>query len=215
MAFENYSTGNDTGRGYLALPPEGRGPGLLLLHAWWGLTDFFTGVADKLAAEGFVVFAPDLFDGATTDQIAEAEKLVTAAEENFEAVKAKAQAGLDYLVSRPEVSAGKPAVVGFSFGAAYAYFLDKGLPEAFGKVVLFYGMAGVDVSQSSARYLTHFAENDPFESTEEAQAMQAENLERHIYPGTGHWFFEDNRPDAYDAAAAELAWARTLAFLKA
>jgi carboxymethylenebutenolidase len=85
----------------------------------------------------------------------------------------------------------------------------------FDRVVLFYGMAGADVSKSKADYLGHFAENDPYESTEAARDMSGQNLRVHIYPDTGHWFFEDNRPDAYNAEAAKLAWERTLAFLKA
>lgn len=93
--------------------------------------------------------------------------------------------------------------------------LDEAQPDALSKVVLFYGMAGIDVSKSQAQYLAHFAENDPFESTEEARKMSAPNLEVHIYPGTGHWFFEHNRPDAYNAEAAARAWERTLVFLKA
>jgi carboxymethylenebutenolidase len=81
-------------------------------------------------------------------------------------------------------------------------------------VVLFYGMAGADVSKSKAKVLAHFAEADQFEPTEQVQKMKAENLQLHVYPGTGHWFFEGNRPDAYNAEAAKLAWERTLVFLK-
>lgn len=214
MPMETYSLGEEQGRGYLALPPEGRGPGLLLLHAWWGLTDLFTKLADKFAAEGFVVFAPDFFAGAQTADVTEAEKLVTAAEEDFPAMAALAAGAAAYLAAHPAVTREKLASVGFSFGAAYALVLDEGMPDAFERVVLFYGMAGADVSKSKAHILAHYAENDPFESTEAARAMQAPNLEVHIYPGTGHWFFEHNRPDAYNAEAAELAWQRTLAFLK-
>ncbi|MCW5875447.1 MAG: dienelactone hydrolase family protein [Anaerolineales bacterium] len=212
--MQTFTSGDKQHRGYLALPPGGSGPGLLLLHAWWGLTDFFTELADKFAAEGFVVFAPDFFAGAQASEVADAEKLVTAAEEDFPAMQALAEGALAYLQAHPAAS-GKPAAVGFSFGAAYAYVLDQAHPDALGKVVLFYGMAGIDVSKSHAQYLAHFAEDDPYESTEEARAMNAPNLQVHIYPGTGHWFFEHNRPDAYDAEAAGLAWERTLAFLKA
>jgi carboxymethylenebutenolidase len=106
------------------------------------------------------------------------------------------------------------SAVGFSMGAAYAIVLDEVAPDAFDKVVLFYGMAGADVNNSHAKYLAHFAENDPYESTEEARKMSASNLQVHIYPNTSHWFFEDNRPDAYNAEAAKQAWERTLAFLK-
>jgi carboxymethylenebutenolidase len=211
---EKYEANGIKHEGYLALPPSGKGPGLLLLHAWWGLTDVFTSVADKLAAEGYVVFAPDFYDGKSTDVIAEAEKMVKANEGNFDSVMAHAAGALAHLQKHPAVTSAKLAAVGFSMGAAYAVVLDENFPDAFDRVVLFYGMAGADVSKSHARYQGHFAENDPYESTEEARKMATDKVEVHIYPGTGHWFFEDNRADAYNAEAAKLAWGRTLAFLK-
>src|SRR3989337_1673456 len=103
-------------RGYLALPSSQKGPGLLLLHAWWGLTDFFTGLADKFAAEGFVVFAPDMYDGKQTAEIAEADKLVSAAEGDFPAMMAKAKGGLAYLQNHSVATSKKLHAVGFSMG---------------------------------------------------------------------------------------------------
>ncbi len=214
MVYQTFDAKGIQHRGYLALPPSQKGPGLLLLHAWWGLTDLFTGLADRFAAEGFVVFAPDLYDGKQTADIAEAEKLVKAAESDFPAMMATAEGAVAHLQNHSAVTSKKQKAVGFSMGAAYALELDNALPDAFDRVVLFYGMAGADVSKSKAKYLAHFAENDPFESTEEARKMKADNLQLHLYPGTGHWFFEDNRPDAYNAEASKIAWERTLAFLK-
>jgi len=214
MSFQTFDAKGTQRRGYLTLPPSGKGPGLLLLHAWWGLTGLFTGLADRFAAEGFVVFAPDMHDGKQTAEIAEAEKLVGALERDFPAAVAKAKAALEYLQNHSAVTSKKQAAVGFSMGAAYAYILDKEVPEAFDRIVLFYGMPGVDISKSQARYLGHYAEDDPYEPSEGVQNWKADNLQAHVYPGTGHWFFEDNRPDAYNAEAAKLAWQRTLAFLK-
>jgi carboxymethylenebutenolidase len=204
----------DNHKGYLALPASGTGPGLLLLHPWWGLTDLFKGLADQLAAEGFVVFAPDFFDGASTADIAQAEKQVKSGEGNFPAMRALAIDATSFLKDHPAVTSSHLSAVGFSFGAAYALLLAEELPAAFDKVVLYYGMAGADVSASPARFLAHFADNDPYESVEEARKMKAPNLEVHVYPNTGHWFFESNRPDAYNAEAAKLSLERTLAFLK-
>ena len=62
--------------GYLAVPKKGNGPGVLVLHAWWGLTDFFKGLSDRLASTGFVAFAPDLYRGATASTREEAKKLL-------------------------------------------------------------------------------------------------------------------------------------------
>lgn len=214
MPFHTFEANGKEERGYLALPSSGKGPGLLLLHAWWGLTDLFTGMADKFAAEGFVVFAPDLYEGKQTAEIAEAEKLVQAAESNFPAMVGTAIAGLQQLQQHPARTGDKVSVIGFSMGAAYALVTDEEVPDAYERIVLFYGMAGANVGKSKAKVQAHFAENDPYESAEAANSMQADNLEKYIYPGTGHWFFEDNRPDAYNADASKLAWERTLAFLK-
>lgn len=204
----------DNHKGYLALPKSGKGPGLLLLHPWWGLTDLFKQLADQLAGEGFVVFAPDFFDGAQTAEIAEAEKQVQTAEGDFSVMQTLAADAAKFLKAHPAVTSEKLASVGFSFGAAYALVLAEAMPDAFDKVVLYYGMAGAEVAALPAHFLAHFAENDPYESLEAAQAMKADNLQVHIYPGTGHWFFESNRPNAYNAEAAKLSWERTLAFLK-
>ena len=94
-------------------------------------------------------------------------------------------------------------------------------PEHIRSVVLFYGAGGgIDFSRSKAAYLGHFAEHDEYQSRTEVDELE-EALTRagrpvtfHHYPGTGHWFFEPDRTDAYNEAAAKLAWDRTLAFLR-
>jgi carboxymethylenebutenolidase len=112
------------------------------------------------------------------------------------------------------------AVIGFSLGANYALDLAAADPERIRSVVLFYGTGGGDFSNSSSDYLGHFAEKDEFEPLSGVDELK-ESLKRagrqvifHIYPGTGHWFFEPDRTQAYNQAAADLAWERTLAFLK-
>lgn len=214
MPMQSFDVNGKSHQGYLALPPSGKGPGLLFLHAWWGLTDFFKSQCDRFAAEGFVTFAPDFFDGKQTADREEAGKLVSGSESDFPAMQALAEAAAMHLQKHPAVTGKKLAVIGFSFGAAYALVLDEALPEAFDRVVLFYGMAGADVNKSKAKVLAHFAETDEFEPIENVHKMKAPNLEVYVYPGTGHWFFESNRSDAYNAEAAKLAWERTLAFLK-
>jgi carboxymethylenebutenolidase len=103
--------------------------------------------------------------------------------------------------------------MGFSMGTGFALMLDEHFPEAFSKIVLFYGGSGADVTNSKAHYLAHFAETDEFEPLEEVQKTKGPNLVKHIYPGTGHWFFESDR-SAFDPAAAQTAWERSLVFLK-
>jgi len=216
---------NANAQGYLALPPNGKGPGILLMHAWWGLNDFFKSLADRLAAEGFVVLAPDLYGGKTTSDIAEAERLVGELESNqgYRQVIKKEEAALDYLLSHPAVEGKKIGTIGFSMGAAYASWLSTLRPEI-AAVVLFYGgFFGGDepggAERSHAAFLGHFAENDEWEPVEGIKQGEAElkaarrEVTYHFYPGVGHWFMEDNRPGVYNAEAAQIAWDRTVKFL--
>jgi len=111
------------------------------------------------------------------------------------------------------------AVIGFSLGASYALDLAASAPEAIRSVVLFYGTGSADFSQSKAEYLGHFAELDDFEPQSSVDGLEEELRKAgrpvtfYRYSGTGHWFFEPDRTQAYNAAAANLAWDRTLAFL--
>ena len=111
-------------------------------------------------------------------------------------------------------------MIGFSLGAYYALDLATADPERVRKVVLFYGTGGGDFSRSKAAYLGHFAEDDVYEPASEVDQLEqmlkraARPVTFHRYPGTRHWFFEPDRRDAYNEAAAHLAWERTLAFLK-
>jgi carboxymethylenebutenolidase len=219
----NWSTKNGEKRGYLALPASGEGPGVLVLHAWWGLTEMFTDLCDRLAEAGFVAFAPDMFEGQTGQMIDQAEHLVQTADD--EAVQAIVISAVDYLRQQSGVRGDKIGVMGFSFGAAWALLAATDFnPTDIGAVVLFYGNHGgldeTDFAKAEAAFLGHYAEDDPYEPTADTHNMLAEikkggkEAEFHFYPGTGHWFMESNRPDAYQAEAANLAWERTLDFLQ-
>jgi carboxymethylenebutenolidase len=206
--------------GFLALPPTGKGPGVLVLHAWWGLNDTFKAFSTRLAGEGFVVFAPDLYHGKVAKTIPEAESIMQTLDTNFLQAKAEiAQAAL-YLGEQVEDASRGLAVVGFSMGAFYALDLAAADPEHIRSVVLFYGTGGGDFSTSKADFLGHFAGGDVFEPKANIDALEASlksagrQVTFHRYPATGHWFFEPDRPDAYNEPAASLAWERTLAFLK-
>lgn len=209
--------------GFLAVPPSGKGPGVLVLHAWWGLNDTIKSVCTRLAESGFVAFAPDLYHGKVASTIADAETLGGAVDANHVQAEAEVAEAALFLNERVGQADQGLAVVAFSLGAYYALRLADADPEHIRSVVLFYGTdggVGGDYSNSRATYLGHFAEKDQYEPPSNADHLE-ERLRRagrpvtiHRYPGIGHWFFEPDRTDAYDQAAANLAWDRTLAFLK-
>lgn len=204
---------------YLAMPERGVGPGVLVLHAWWGLTDFFKNFCDRLAGEGFVVLAPDLYHGATAATIEQAERLSSKLS-RAQATK-EIPAAADHLRSHPSVKGDLFAMVGFSLGAYWGSWLVENRPSDIAAAVLFYGKRAGDYSKTRASFLGHFAERDDFESLPSVRKVEKQiraagkQVTFHIYPGTGHWFFEADRPEAYQPAAAQLAWERTIAFLHA
>lgn len=208
---------------YLAEPSHGSGPGVLVLHAWWGLTEPFRQVCDRLAEAGFVTLAPDLYHGKTTTSVEEAKALVAALDQDVERVRGDIAGAVQFLrqhhATKLANDRGKLALVGFSLGGAYAFDMSVTLAEEIAAVVTFYASyPGLDYHSAKAAYLCHFAEHDPYEPAESVvemeQALQAAGrpITCYTYPGTKHWFFEENRPE-YDAQAARVAWEQTIAFL--
>jgi carboxymethylenebutenolidase len=204
--------------GYLALPASEKGPGILVLHAWWGLNEFFRTLCERFAQEGFVVFAPDLYHGRGPVQtIEQAEEIMPTLHQD-EAF-ADITAAVSYLLAQPQTSGSSVGVVGFSMGGAYALDMSVTLAEEIAAVVTFYATyPGLDYRSAKAAYLCHFAEDDPFEPAESVAQMEQDlqaagrMVTVSTYPGTKHWFFEEDRPE-YDAQAARLAWGQTIEFL--
>ena len=203
------------GTGHLASPEKARG-GVLVLHAWWGLNDFFKSFANRLASQGFLVLAPDLHDGALARTVAEAKELHSKILD--ERVKKLVLGAAEYLQSLPSLSGQKIGVVGFSMGAAWSLLLSTLKPENVGAVVVFYGTYPINFSKARASYLGHFAPEDEWEpmadvrATEEKIRGAGKEVAFHFYPGTKHWFVEENRPVEYNRDAADLAWKRTFEF---
>lgn len=204
---------NETKRGYLALPQSRQGPGVLLLHAWWGLTPFIESVCERLAQGGFVAFAPDLYSGKTTTEIEAAQLLATSLDDVETSAIVSAAAA--FLSSHEAVTSERLGVVGFSLGAAYALRIAGPV----GAAVLFYGVADAEGAPVDAAFQGHFGENDDFEPLDGVEELEqtlrsgGREVTFYTYPGMKHWFFEEDRPE-YDQGAADLAWQRTLAFLQ-
>jgi len=194
--------------------PENGGPGVLVLHAWWGLKPFFKQVCDQLAKQGFTVLAPDLYQGQIATTIDEAKALIEQRDSELMADIVKAATA--HLMS---LRVGKPiGVLGFSMGAAWSLMVAENVPDV-SAAVLFYGAGEADFSRVKAKVLGHFAEVDEWEPIEYVRAMEAGmksagvDVTLHIYPKAGHWFVEEDRPE-YDSASALLAWSRTYEFLR-
>jgi carboxymethylenebutenolidase len=179
------------------------------------LKPFFKQTCDRIAEQGFTVLAPDLRDGQIAKTIDEAKALMEKSDGDF--IGATVFTAKDHL---REMVKGNMGVIGFSMGAAWALVLASSVPDQVAAMVLFYGNEGVDYGKVTAKVMGHFCEVDEWEPTEFVDNTFAEfakagvDATRHTYPGTAHWFVEDDRPE-YDSAAAKLAWDRTYEFLKA
>lgn len=207
------------GKGYFAVPEPGDGPGVIVLHAWWGLTAFFRKVCDRLAQEGFAALAPDLYQGATASTIEEAKRLRF--DLDCDRANREMEAALEYLRNHPVVSGTSVGVVGFSLGGYLALRLACSRANDVRAVVVFYATEGGRFDKAQAAFLGHFAENDGcwagarvVRSLEERLRAAGRETIFHTYPDTEHSFFEEDRPEAYNAQAALLAWQRTVEFLR-
>jgi carboxymethylenebutenolidase len=215
------SNGNQA-HGYLALPPKGTGPGLLVVQEWWGLTSHIASMVDRFAAEGFVAMAPDLYGTPATHDRAEAAELL--AKLPVEGAVRDLRGAVDHLLQHPAVTADAVAVVGFCMGGGFAMRLAAQEGDRVAAVVPFYGLPrepDYDYRGLTAHVLGHFAERDhglPLEVVDEAAIRIGEATDRrpeiHFYPA-GHAFMNnDNLLGTYDALQAAVAWRRTLTFLR-
>lgn len=214
-------TSDHAGEAFLISPPRSAdgeshdGPGVLVLHSWWGLNDWTRGFCKDLAAQGYTVLAPDLLNGQNPTTEAEAEQALAEVDANKLSGLVMSSA---HALRAASADANKPiAVIGLSMGASMALWVSTKLPHTVGAVVTFYGAQSIDFDDSTAAYQGHYAQDDHMVSeddriTTEAFIRMGENsTDFHLYEGTKHWFFEDG--DNFDADAAELAQSRVLSFL--
>jgi carboxymethylenebutenolidase len=209
-----------TAEGYLALPPSGRGPGVIVVQEWWGLVDHIKDLAERFAREGFVALAPDLYHGEKAKSPDQAGKLLMAL--NIAETAKDLRGAAMYLRSRAEVRPTKVAAVGFCMGGQLALFGAAAHPDVIDAAVDFYGIhpkVNPDVSKLSGPVLAHFGRRDKSVNEQTARALidrvkaAGKTIEAHFYDAD-HAFFNDQRPEVYDPQSAELAWKRTLEFLR-
>jgi carboxymethylenebutenolidase len=149
-AMLNFNTDQGSGSAYLATLAEGGGPGVLVLHAWWGLNLFFKHLCDRLAQAGFVALAPGLKSGQVAMTIDEAKQMMS--ERDFARAKATTLGACDALRSLSGVRAGGLGAVGFSMGASWAAYLSVLRPADLAAAVLFYGTETADFGAARANY---------------------------------------------------------------
>lgn len=208
-----FKSNGHTCDGYIA----GSGPGVLVIQEWWGLVPHIKDVVDRLAEAGFTALAPDLYHGGSSTEPDGAGKLMMAL--NLEQAAKDLSGAIALLQERS--GAPKVGVVGYCMGGGLALVVASQRPDAVAAVAPYYGVipwatAQPDWAAITAKVVGEYAEIDDFAGPAASQALQAQLRELgkdatlHIHPGTQHAFFNDARPEVYDAAAATQAWARTL-----
>jgi carboxymethylenebutenolidase len=202
---------------HLSLPPDGSGPGLLVLHAWWGLNPFFMQLCDRLAEQGYLVLAPDLHDGQVAATREEAQALVNASDE--QRVGDIAMAARDFLRAHAAVRGERIGVTGFSFGAAWAMVVAAQDPDQVGATVLFYGTYPIDFSAVTSKVLGHFSPEDEWEPYDQVQAwerdLKAAGVDVTFHFLSGHQALVRRRGPARVRRRGRRAWERTYVFLRA
>jgi len=216
-----FPSNGGTGQGYLAVPESGSGPGVVVIQEWWGLVDHIKEVCDRFAAEGFVALAPDLYRGESTTEPDEAGKLMMTL--NIEHAAKDMSGAVDEVARR--ASGSGVAVIGFCMGGGLALMVAANRGDVVKAVAPFYGLipwegAQPDYTQMTAAVQGHYAEKDDYFNPEAVAGLEKQldaagvTHELFIYPGADHAFFNDTRPEVYDADAASTAWTRTLDFFR-
>ena len=212
--------------GYLTVPASGSGPGVIVVQEWWGLDPGIKAVCDKLAGEGFVALAPDLYHGelAAHDEMDKAGQLMSQLPMDR---AARDMAGaVDALLGRDEVTGDAVGVVGFCMGGMLSWVLATLRPDAVKAVSSYYGApldpsSEPDWSALDAKVIAHPAASDDFfpQAAIEGLGERLRGLGKDVtvftYPGTGHAFAsEHNAMGTRDEEAAAMAWGRTIELLR-
>jgi len=207
--------------GYFSVPSDVFEPlpALIVIHEWWGLNDNVRAMADRLAGEGYMVLAIDLYGGRTAKSPAEARALMLEVVEDPELARDNIRAAHQFLTT-----AGAPRVgsLGWCFGGGWSLNTAQLFPDDLAASVIYYGQVTDDdekLRPISAPILGLFAADDTGIKVESVEAFQAalrrlrKENEIHIYPGVGH-AFANPTGENYNADAATDAWAKTIEFLR-
>jgi carboxymethylenebutenolidase len=214
------SSGSETIAGYLAAPESpGRRPALLVLHEDWGLTDWIKEQTRRLASQGYVALAVDLYRGQTTFDPYAAYDLMAGTPQ--ERALQDMEAAFNFLAARPEVNKEKIGSIGWSMGGKWSLVLAAHEPRL-AACVLNYGSLPTDpaeIQKIHAPVLGIFGADDHTIQTGDLDAFVAAMDSAHkpfdlkVYPSAGRGFENSENKLGYREGAAEDAWSRTLAFL--
>ncbi len=216
-----FASNGGTCEGYLAIPESGSGPAVIVIQEWWGLVGHITSIADRFAEAGFIALAPDLYHGVIAKEPDHAMKMLMGLAMDKAALDIAGAA--KYLSERDDVSGKGIGVVGFCMGGSLALWSATLSPEIVATVGFYPGLPWVRMSPDWQNYSgksaqIHCSESDGTSTApgiqEAVKAIKASggDVQTFDYPGTHHAFFNDGRPEVYDAEASVLAWDRMITF---
>ena len=222
----DFRSNGGTASGYLVTPASGSGPGVLVIQEWWGLDSGIRQMADRLAADGFVALAPDLYHGelAGHDEMDKASHLMQSLPPDR--AGRDMSGAVDYLAAHAAVTSSGIGVVGFCMGGMLSFIIAANRPDTVKAVVPFYGfpqgLAEPDWAPVTAAISGHMAEQDDFFPPEAAHALEARlrgmgrNVTLTVHPGTGHAFMAPhNAVGTYNPTIAAQVWPQAVSFLRA
>ncbi len=217
----SYPSGQDTVTAYLAFPAgAGRHPALIVIHEWWGLTDWIRQDARELARKGYVALAIDLYRGKLTSNPADAYKLMMSVPRERAVTDLKAAFG--YLSEMKDVNPAKIGVIGWCMGGSYSFIAALELPKL-AACVVDYGKVESDraaIERIHCPVECNFAAEDKTYTPEMAKKFEkamkaaAKDVVLHIYAGVNHAFMNPNNTSGYSEKESRIAWKNIFAFLE-
>ncbi|MEJ2613350.1 MAG: dienelactone hydrolase family protein [Ignavibacteriaceae bacterium] len=216
----SYKSGTDTVHAYLAIP-EGDGPfpGLIVIHEWWGLTDWIKENADSFADDGYAALAIDLYRGKLTSNPKEAAELSGSLPKERAITDLKA--AYNYIQNLSNVDSEKIGSIGWCMGGGYSLQAALNIPELSACIIAYGRLTddSTEVNKINCPVLGIFAEKDPNITPEKVHAfenlLKDEGKENHIiiYPSVSHAFMNPGNKKGYDESTANEAWNQIYSFL--
>ena len=216
-----YASGNETVSGYLSMPDgQGSFPAIIAIHEWWGLNEWMKSSADRMADEGYIVLAVDLFRGKTAAGAEEAHGLSRSL--SGEQALGDLMAAVAYMKSRQDVRSDNIAAIGWSMGGGYALTMALTVPDL-AACVINYGRLVTErasIDKITCPILGIFGEDDRSIPSRSVRAFgkachdAGKSVDIHIYPDSGHAFMNENEKRGYNAGASDHAWTQIISFLE-